>query len=425
MTRLPLGRAHLLASNIRREIRRAGIAFDELVAVGGIRRFAPDVGDVSLLGIAPEARRAGLLHAVSRIPGVRGIAASTPHSVTLSAERGVVTIHARPAEHAGAALVWHTGSRKHLDQLSQAAAGVGLTFDGAQLLRGRTPITTPTESDLYSALGLAFIPPELRQGEDEIAAARAGAIPELLADLHIRGDLHMHSTWSDGRDRIEDMVSTARHLGYEYVAITDHSERAMSSRSLAAQDVARQREEIAGLRSRLQGIQVLHGIEVDIMPDGTLDFDDSLLEGFDLVLASLHDRAGHDEETLTARYLSAIRHPLVNVITHPANRSPGVSAGYAVDFDRIFAAAAESGTAVEVDGAPGHLDMDGTLARRAVAAGATLTVDSDAHRAEFLARQMRFGVGTARRGWVEPKHVLNTRSLDEVRAFVARRRARA
>ncbi len=169
---------------------------------------------------------------------------------------------------------------------------------------------------------------------------------------------------------------------------------------------------------------MLHGIEVDIMRDGTLDFDDDVLDGFDIVLASLHDHAGQTGEELTGRYLSAIRHPLVNVITHPANRSPALWGGYDVDFDRLFAAAADNGTAMEIDGAPGHLDMDGLVARRAVAAGVTVTIDSDCHRAEALARQMRFGVGTARRGWVEPRHVLNARSVDAVRAFVAEKRAR-
>jgi DNA polymerase (family 10) len=235
----------------------------------------------------------------------------------------------------------------------------------------------------------------------------------------------MHSTWSDGRDTIADMVSASKQIGYEYVAITDHSERAWSSRKLAAADIPRQREEIEQLRAQTRGIEILHGIEVDIMADGSLDFADDLLAGFDIVLASLHDHCGHDGERLTARYLRAIRHPLVNVITHPANRTPAQSEGYAVDFPRLFAAAAETGTAMEIDGAPGHLDMDGSVARQAVAAGVTLVVDSDCHRMDALGRQMRFGVGTARRGWIGPDSVLNTRDIAAVRAFVARKRARA
>lgn len=159
------------------------------------------------------------------------------------------------------------------------------------------------------------------------------------------------------------------------------------------------------------------------MGDGSLDFDDERLSGFDIVLASLHDDQGHDGARLTERYLRAIGNPLVNIITHPANRSPAVSPGYDIDFDRVFRAAVETGTALEIDGAPGHLDMDGALAKRAIAAGVTVVVDSDCHRAEALARQMQFGIGTARRGWVEPNHVLNTGGVDAVRQFVARKRA--
>jgi DNA polymerase (family 10) len=296
--------------------------------------------------------------------------------------------------------------------------------DGRLTSRDGHDIPTFTEPDLYRRLELPFIPAELRAGEDEIAVAERGDVPHLIADMNIRGDLHMHSSWSDGRDTIEHMVLAGRQLGYEYVAITDHSERSSASRKMAASEIAAQRAEIDQLRAGVAGIEILHGVEVDIMPDGSLDFADHLLEQFDIVLASLHDHGGHDGAMLTSRYLSAIAHPLVNIITHPANRSPGYFPGYAVDFDRLFEAAAASGTAMEIDGAPGHLDLDGALARRAAAAGVMLTVDSDCHRADALARQMRWGLGTARRGWIEPRHVLNTRSADEVRRFVARKRAR-
>jgi DNA polymerase (family 10) len=297
-------------------------------------------------------------------------------------------------------------------------------FEGGRLQRrGGPPLRTPSEEDLYRLLELPFIPPELREHGDEVAAAARGALPCLVAGTHIRGDLHMHTTWSDGRDTLDDMVFASKALGYEYVAITDHSERAASSRTLAAADVPRQRDEIARLRSLVPGFTLLHGVEVDIMRDGSLDFDDEQLAQFDIVLASLHDHAGQSGDALTERYLRAIRHPLVNVITHPANRSPAQSGGYDLDFDRIFQAAVDTGTALEIDGAPGHLDMDGVVARRAVAAGATVTIDSDSHRADALTRQMTFGIGTARRGWIEPRHVLNARGIDAVSAFVAAKRA--
>ena len=423
--RTPLGRAHLLASSVIRETRRAGIGMETITPVGSLRRFAPDVGDVALLGVAPVSRIGHVLRAFARLPVVAEITSTGPARVTAKTARGDVTLHLTSPEQAGAALVWHTGSRAHVDELRTRAQRHGLRFSDATMSRvGAGAAEFALESDVYAALGLPLIAPELRNGGDEFAAAERGELPELLAEEHIRGDLHTHSTWSDGRNTIADMVSAGKQLGYEYLAITDHSERSWSSRKLAVADIGRQREEIENLRSRVRGIEILHGIEVDIMPDGSLDFADEILEGFDIVLASLHDAADQDDAQLTERYLRAIRHPLVNVITHPANRSPAVSAGYRLDFDRLFEAAAETGTAMEVDGAPGHLDMDGQLARRAAAAGVTIAVDSDCHRVEALSRQMRFGVGTARRGWLEPDQVLNTRTASHVRDFIARKRVR-
>jgi DNA polymerase (family 10) len=406
----------MLASTLTRESRRAGVPVDALTPVGSLRRFAPDIGDVTLLGIAPQARHAQALDAFAALPVAGEVLDREPASITVRTDRGPVRLLLAVPEQAGTALVWHTGSRAHVALLEQRAAQLGVSFDPATL--------AATEDEVYQRLKLPFIPPELREGLDEVDAAERQALPALIATMHIRGDLHMHSTWSDGRDSIEDMVLASRQIGYEYIAITDHSERAWSSRAVSADEVPKQREELDGIRAKFPAIQILHGIEVDIMHDGSLDFDDALLEGFDVVLASLHDHGGHDGARLTERYLRAIAHPLVNVITHPANRSPAVSAGYDVDFDRLFAAAADNGTAMEIDGAPGHLDMDGLLARRAAAAGVTLVVDSDCHRSEALARQMRFGIGTARRGWVEPAQVLNTRGVDDVRAFVARKRQR-
>jgi DNA polymerase (family 10) len=234
----------------------------------------------------------------------------------------------------------------------------------------------------------------------------------------------MHTTYSDGQDTLEGMIGSCAALGYEYIAITDHSEHSGASRSITRDLLARQRDEIERLRSKYESLAILHGVEVDILPNGTLDFPDDVLERLDIVLASLHDAARHDPATLTRRCLAAIRHPLVNVITHPANQLVGRRSGYELDYPAIYAAAAETGTALEVDGAPGHLDLDGEHARAAVAAGVTLTIDSDCHRAKALARQMAFGVGTARRGWVEPSHVLNTRPLPAVLEFVAAKRRR-
>jgi len=424
--RLPLGRAHLLASSILRDLKAARVDTTQIVPVGSLRRCAPDVGDVSLFAPVDAAERDRLLRAFTRLPAASGVLAHTETGATIATDRGQVTLHVSPREYAGSSLVWLTGSVGHVHALAGLAAERGLSFSGARLTdRSGAAVACQTEETFYALLDLPFIEPELRHGEEEVNAARAGRLPDLLSTLHIRGDLHMHSTWSDGRDTIEDMVRASVELGYEYIAITDHSQRAWSSRKLALEEVDEQRAEIEIVRRRHPRIRVLHGIEVDIMKDGTLDFADDVLAGFDIVLASLHDSGGQRGDELTARYLDAIASPYVDIITHPANRSPGVSPGYDLDFDRLFQAAVETHTAMEIDGAPGHLDMDGALARRAAAAGVTIVVDSDCHRAEWLRRQMRFGVCTARRGWIEPRHVLNTRAIDEILAFVARQRARA
>jgi DNA polymerase (family 10) len=415
----------MLASTVIREARRVGIGAETLTPVGSLRRFSPDVGQIALLATAPASEHRRLLSAFRRLPVVSGVSAESSGSVTATTERGEVTLHVSVPANAGAALVWHTGSRSHVAQLQERANSLGLRFlEGRVTQPDGTPVNCSSEPELYATLQLPYIAPELRSGDGELNAAERGELPNLVSELDIRGDLHMHSTWSDGRNTIADMVTASKQLGYEYLAITDHSERAQSSRSLAAADVPAQRAEIERLRARVRGIEILHGIEVDIMKDGTLDFGDTLLTGFDIVLASLHEPGGDDAETLTGRYLKAIRHPLVNVITHPANRAPANFKGYPIDFDRLFAAAAETGTAMEIDGAPGHLDLDGAMARRAVAAGVTLVVDSDAHRMDALSRQMRFGIGTARRGWIESQHVLNARPIGGVRAFVNRKRSR-
>jgi DNA polymerase (family 10) len=325
----------------------------------------------------------------------------------LQIQQAEVDIRVAAPDDYGTVLFTATGSRAHLQ--------------GVQERRGR-PKLAPGEEAVYAHAGLPFIPPEIRHGSGEIEAAAAAALPVLVQREHIRGDLHMHTTASDGGDSLDAMVAQCAALGYEYIAITDHSERAAASRTVSRSDLRRQRDQIAAIRERYPHLTILHGLEVDIMPNGRLDFEDAVLETLDIVLASLHDAANHDGRRLTARCIGAIRHPLVTIITHPANRLVGRRGGYDLDFDAVYEAAAETGTALEVDGAPSHLDLDGEHARRAIAAGVTLSIDSDCHRARLLQRQMALGIGTARRGWVEPRHVLNTRPLADVLAFIAAKR---
>jgi DNA polymerase (family 10) len=419
--RVPLGRAAAVADTLHAIFEDPTTHILACQPVGSLRRYSATVGDITLLVAVPAPER-WLGRVIDQLA-----AADVRHrgkrSATVVVQGEEVTLRAVPPEELGCALVWYTGSRSHVEQLGMRARARGLRLTPNALLdsEGR-PRPCPTEAAVYEALGLPSIPHEIRHGEDEIVRAERGELPTLITRSHICGDLHLHSLWSDGRDPIERMLQAARRLGYEYVAITDHSQSAAASRVLSIDRLERQRDEIAGLRERYPDLGILHGAEVDILPNGRLDFPDRVLERLDIVLASLHDDAGQSAERLTARYLSAIRHPLVNIITHPTNRLVGRRAGYDLDFDRLFDAAVQTRTALEIDGAPGHLDMDDTLARRAVAAGVTIVINSDCHFADRLGRQMEFGVGIARRAGVSPAPVLNTRPLNELRAFIARKR---
>jgi DNA polymerase (family 10) len=405
---IPLGRARDLLETLTATMTSACATLDLVTPAGDVRRFEPLVSSLVVVARAPDPPAA--VAALCAMPGVDDVLHRSGRRAILlihEGQAGEVDIRVAAPDEYGTVLFAATGSRAHVHAMQQR--------------RGR-PRLTSREEDVYGQAGLPLIPPELRQGSGEIEAAAAGALPALVSRDHIRGDLHMHTTYSDGADVLDAMVAQSCALGYEYIAITDHSERAGASRTVSRADLARQRDEIALVRIRYPQIAILHGIEADIMPDGRLDFPDDLLEPLDLVLASLHDAAGHDPDTLTRRCIQAIRHPLVTIITHPSNQIVGRRPGYEMDYRAIYAAAVETGTALEVDGAPSHLDLDGEHAHSAVAAGVTVSIDSDCHRARLLGRQMQLGVGTARRGWVEPRHVLNARPLADVRAFIAAKR---
>lgn len=403
--RQPLGRAIDFTDSLIELIAAACPEIHALAAAGDVRRFEPIVETLVLVGSAPDPP--STLQRICAIPMIQCAVHQTGRRVLVRYQQVEVDVRIAAPDEYGSALHLATGSAAHVAAMRSK--------HGATRVCAR-------EEEVYAHAGLAWTAPELRHATGEIEAAASGALPQLVARTDIRGDLHMHTTYSDGRDTLAAMVQAASALGYEYIAITDHSTRAAASRTLTLDTLERQRDEIARLRERVPRMTILHGVEVDIMPDGGLDFKDEVLESLDLVLASLHDHAGHDATRLTRRCLAAIAHPLVNVITHPANRLVGRDAGYELDFPAVFAAAVETGTALEIDGAPTHLDMDGELARRAVAAGVTVTIDSDCHRASLLDRQMRLGIGTARRGWVEPRQVLNTRPLADVQAFIAAKR---
>jgi DNA polymerase (family 10) len=404
---IPLGRARDLLDALAADIAASSPGIDLVTPAGDVRRYEPLVFALAIVARAIDPPSA--IDAICTMRGVEDVRHQTGRRAVLTVQQTEVDVRVAAPDEYGTFLFHATGSAAHLHAIHR---------------RSGPARPAQREDDLYAKAGLPFIAPELRQGSGEIEAAVAGVLPALISREHMLGDLHMHTNYSDGADTLDAMVAACCRLGYEYIAITDHSERAAASRTLARADLSRQRDEIDAIRGRYPGVTILHGVEADIMPDGSLDFPDRVLEPLDIVLASLHDSARHDAKTLTRRCIQAIRHPLVTIVTHPANRLVGRREGYPLDFDAVYAAAAETGTALEVDGAPSHLDLDGEHARAAVAAGVTLSIDSDCHRARWLERQMQLGIGTARRGWVERRHVLNARPLKEVLAFIAAKRSR-
>jgi DNA polymerase (family X) len=418
--RIPLGRAMALAEPFLVRLQSVpGVLWS--APAGSLRRGEDNVGDIEIVAATTNPGEA-IEAVLADSDIVRTLHRSERRVYALIDRVQVGVVLPEPSTAAGT-LLYRTGSIRHVEEVRARAAAkqLTLTATGLRDAAGR-PIEGYTEEALYAAIGLAFIPPELRDDGEEFLAADRGTLPQLVSRDDIRGDLHMHSQWSDGRDPIEAMVQGCAALGYEYMAITDHSQTSAATRNLTIDGVKKQADEIAALRAQYPQIAILHGCEVDILPDGRLDFPDNILERFDIVLASLHERAGHSADRLLNRYAGAMQHPLVSMITHPTNRLVPYRPGYDLNYDRLFELAVETRTVLEIDGAPGHLDLNGVLARRAIAAGATVCVDSDCHRSDFLGRQMHLGLLTARRGWAEPRHVLNTRPLADVRAFIADKR---
>jgi len=278
-----------------------------------------------------------------------------------------------------------------------------------------------TEEEVYERLGMQFIPPELRENRGELKAARDGKLPELITEADIRGDLHMHTIASDGRNTIAEMAEAARDHGYEYIAITDHSASHGFNNDVSPDELKRQIERVRSLE--LDGITVLVGTESNVLPDGSLDYEDELLQQLDWVVASVHTSFRMAEQEMTDRMVTAIEHPLVDAIGHPTGRMLGRREGYALDIERVIEAAARTGTFLEINSNANRRDLPDTYAKAAAEAGVTLVIDSDAHGVDTLPVTLRYGIATARRAWLTKEQVANTRSWPELDKLRKRGRA--
>ena len=387
-------------------------------AAGSLRRRRPTIGDLDLLAAVDDPP--AVIAALDRLREVdKVVAAGTDKTSILLADGPRVDLMVCPPEAWGTHLVHFTGSKDHNIALRGLALvrGWSLSEKGWKVIDTGELLLDGEEADVYERLGLPWIPPEIREGDGEIEAALAGALPALVSHDDVRGDSHIHSDWTDGVDSIEVMARAGRDRGHEYIVLTDHSPSLGITRGLTPERVEAQRAEIARLNAELAPFRILHGTELEIRADATLDYPDELLARFDVVIASIHTGRNQSSEQLTRRALAAIEHPHVDVLAHPSGRIVNRRDPLPLDWPRLFEAAARSHTALEINGSP-RLDLDDSLARAAGRAGARLTLASDAHRTEELAQQS-YAVDLARRAWLTPGQVLVTRSADDLLAGLA------
>jgi DNA polymerase (family 10) len=411
--RIPIGTALPLAEDIMTSLRLSS-PIRSLTPAGSLRRFRETIGDVDLMGTADDGE--AVIESFTGLPQVKEVLAKGRTKASVVSHRGL-QVDLRVVEHDdfGSLLQYFTGSKQHNITLRERGQRLGLKLSeyGITTLENGKLERFSTEEGFYSRLGLQFIPPELREGQHEIERAEEHSIPQLLEISDLKGDLHVHTDWSDGHDSIEAMALAASGMGYDYIAVTDHSRGLGIAHGLNEERLREQAAEIARLNERLNGIRILSGIEVDIRADGSLDLPDDILAGLDVVIAAVHSALSQDEGRMTRRVIGAMENPHVDIIAHPTCRLLGQREPVALDMEAIFRTAAQSGTALEINCMPDRLDLKDTLVFRARELGVRLALGTDAHSTEHL-RYSRFGVGMARRGWCEARHIMNSLSAEEL-----------
>jgi DNA polymerase (family 10) len=418
--RVPLRDAMDVAENITRALFAAPGCLASAYA-GSLRRMCETVGDVDVLAASTDSGQ--VMAAFTHLPIVTEVIAQGPTKTSVRTTTGLqVDLRVVPPQSWGAALQYFTGSKAHNIRVREIAVRKGLKLSEYGLFRveDNALVVSETEEEVYAKLGLAWIPPTLREDRGEIEAAQTGRLPELVTVADIQGDLHTHTDLTDGTASLVDMLTAAAGRGYQYYAVTDHAKNLPMQRMTDDKMLA-QRDRLRMLADTMD-MELLHGTELNIDPDGEVDWDDEFLAGFDIRVASIHSRFGQPRKAMTRRLIRACENPYVNIIGHPTtrqiNRRPPVNA----DFDAVFEAAARTGTAMEVNGSPDRLDLPDDLILRARHYGVKFAINSDAHAVGHL--DLRYGVGTAQRGWLTPDDVINTWPLERLRKFIAAKRER-
>jgi DNA polymerase (family X) len=415
--RFKLAVAEAEADALVRHLQEGRLA-KKIIVAGSYRRRRETIGDLDLLVAARDGAAIG-----DRLVGyenVSSVLAHGPGRTTVVLRSGIqVDLRVVLEQSYGAALLYFTGSKAHNISLRTLANEHGWKLNEYGLFAGKRRIAGATEEDVYRKLGLVYIPPEMREDRGEIPLAAKNALPRLVDVSDIRGDLHVHTAWSDGTESIEAMAAAARARGYSYMAVTDHSKRLTVAHGLDARRIAKQIDEIERLNDRLKGFEILKGAEVDILPDGRLDLPDQVLSRLDVVIAAVHSKFTLSAEAQTDRIIRAMDNRNVSILAHPTGRLIGERDPYPVDIERLVSAAHECGCALEINAEPDRLDLSDLDAQAAKSVGVKIAITTDAHSIAALG-YMRFGVDQARRGWLEPRDVVNTRPIAELRKMLKR-----
>jgi DNA polymerase (family 10) len=390
----------------------------QITVAGSFRRRRETVGDLDLL--VTGSRPGPVMDRLAEYAGVSEVLVRGPTRMAVRLRSGLqMDLRVVPEKDYGAALQYFTGSKAHSIEVRRRALERGLKVNEYGVFRGDKRVAGRTEEEVYKAVGLPWIPPELREARGEIALAEDNRLPKLIELEDVRGDLHMHTTATDGRATLEEMVAAARKRGHAYIAITDHSKRVTMAHGLDARRLRQHWKAIDKLAAKVKGTTVLKGVELDILEDGRLDLPDDVLKDADWVIASIHYGQNQPREQITRRLLNAIRNPHVHAIGHPTGRLIGKRKGYDLDLDTVLKAAADHGCFLELNGQPSRLDLDDVAVMAARDRGVRIVVDTDAHSVEELGF-LEFGVYQARRGGLEAKDVANTRTLAQLRKLLKR-----
>lgn len=419
--RIPLGVAWQVASRIREQVATfPGVARVEFA--GSLRRGCETIGDIDLLCEGEDGP--DIIRKFTELPIARSVLAAgdTKGSITVDHPYGgalQIDLRVVPRACFGAALQYFTGSKEHNVRLRELAVKKGWKLNEYGLFEDNKVLAALEEADIYKKLGFTLMPPEAREDRGEIECR--GRLPKLVELADIRGDLHMHTTASDGRSSVEDMVHAAKHRGYAYIAITDHSRSSVIANGLSIERLEKHVEAIHALKRKIKGITILAGVECDILPDGSLDYPDEILARLDWVVASIHAAQGHDRERNTRRTINAMHSPYVSLIGHPSGRLIHRRDAMTLDWEQVFAAAVETHTALEISASWQRLDLKDTHVRQAMEAGCWLCINTDAHSVDQY-DQMAMGVMTARRGWATKDRVINTLPAEDLKHWIAAKR---